>query len=204
MVSRSQNRSVYAKPRPLNSRQTKCLELLYQADQQSEADQRRRWHQHLPRNPADHWRWIPYSTDHPQAGLTEVQQRLLQTGVHDPGAGATLCVLIRHGLIEARTAEVDTPYGPAQQRQVRLTRAGRRTAREIQPPLDPAIRGLPTWLEDALTAVHDAPPPGLPKTGIGRVAARRLGPGGYHYIEDANAWAYKLTSKGVRYLREGN
>lgn len=189
-----------AKPGPLNPRQGKYLELVYYADQEAEEHQRQQWHQHRRRDPADRWRWIPYATDHPQATLTGLQQSLVQVGMHDPGVGATLAALIRRGLIEARTIQADTPHGPARQRQVRLTRAGRRAARESQPVRSPALNRLSAWLEDALTAVGDAPPPGLPKISISRRAARRLGPAGYHYIDDANAWAYKITSKGVRYL----
>jgi hypothetical protein len=189
-----------AQQRPLNPRQSKYLELVYHADQEAEEHQRQQWHQHRRRDPADHWRWIPYSTDHPQAILTGLQQSLLEAGVHDPGSGATLAALTRRGLIEARTIQADTPHGPARQRQVRLTRAGRQAARETQPTRSPALHGLPAWLEDALTAVRNAPPPGLPKTSISRRAARRLGPAGYHYIDDANAWAYQITSKGVRHL----
>ena len=123
----------------------------------------------------------------------------MQAGIHDHGSGATLAALVRRGIIETRTASVDTATGPGRQRQVRLTRAGRKIAREIQ-PRNAALNGLPAWLEDALSAVRDASPPGLPKTAISRSAARSLGPGGYHYIDDANAWAYELTSKGAHYL----
>ncbi len=190
----------HAKSGPLNPRQSKYLGLVYYADQEAEEHQRRQWHQHRRRDPADQWRWIPYATDHPQATLTALQQSLVQAGMHDPGSGATLAALIRRGLIEARIIRVDTPHGPAPQRQVRLTRVGRQAARETQPQRNPTLHGLPAWLEDALTAVRNAPPPGLPKTSISRRAARRLGPAGYHYIDDANAWAYKITSKGIRYL----
>jgi hypothetical protein len=200
VAARPRKESAHAKPRPLNQRQSKYLELVYYADQEAEEYQRRQWHQHHRRDPADHWRWIPYTTHHPQATLTGLQQSLVQAGIHDPGVGATLAALIRRGLLEARTIQVDTPHGPARQRQLRLTRVGRQAARETQPQRSPAPHGLPAWLEDALTAVRNEPPPGLPKTSISRRAARRLGPAGYHYIDDANAWAYKITSKGVRYL----
>ncbi|MFF7394209.1 hypothetical protein ACFZAE_37955 [Streptomyces scabiei] len=45
-----------------------------------------------------------------------------------------------------------------------------------------------------------APDQALAKIGIGRVAARRLGPGGHGYIEDASAWQYRLTEAGRAYL----
>lgn len=200
VAARARKEPAHAKPRPLNPRQSRYLELVYYADQQAEEHQRRQWHQHRRRDPADHWRWIPYSTDHPRAMLTGLQQSLLEAGVHDPGSGATLAVLIRRGLIEARTIQVETPDGPARQRQVRLTRVGRREVRETQPARSSSLNGLPVWLEDALTAIRNASPPGLPKTSISRKAARRLGPAGYHYIDDANAWAYKISSKGISYL----
>jgi hypothetical protein len=199
-TARRRKEPEYAKPGLLNSRQSKYLELVYHADQEAEEHQRRQWHQHGRRDPADQWRWIAYATDHPQAAFTGLQQSLVQAGMHDPGAGATFAALIRRGLLETRTIQADTPHGPARQRQVRLTRAGRRAARENKPARSPALCGLPPWLEDALSAVRNASPPGLPKTSISRRAARRLGPAGYHYIDDANAWAYKITSKGVRYL----
>ena len=40
----------------------------------------------------------------------------------------------------------------------------------------------------------------LAKVAIGRVAARRLGPGGHGYIEDLSAWQYRLTPAGRAYL----
>lgn len=200
VAAHARKEPAHAKPRPLNPRQSKYLELVYLADQEAEEHQRRQWHQHRLRDPADRWRWIPYSTDHPRAILTGLQQSLLEAGVHDSGSGATLAALIRRGLMEARTIQVETPRGPARQRQVRLTRAGRRAVRETQPAYGAASNGLPAWLEDALTAVRNASPPGLPKTAISRRAARRLGPAGYHYIDDVNAWAYQITRKGIGYL----
>jgi hypothetical protein len=200
--SRARATSAHAKPRTLklNPRQRKYLELLYQADQEAEKRQRRRWHQSLRREPAHHWRWIPFSTDHPRAGTTEIQQRLTQEGIHDPGSGATLSALLRRGLIEVRTVDIDTSHGTAPQRQVRLTRTGRQTVREALSPRNESSQAMPAWLTQALNAVRNAPLPGLPKTAISRIAARRLGPAGHHYIEDANAWAYKLTPEGDTYL----
>jgi hypothetical protein len=59
---------------------------------------------------------------------------------------------------------------------------------------------LPAWLQAALETVAAAPGQTLAKITIGRVAARRLGPGGHGYIEDATAWQYRLTPAGRAYL----
>jgi hypothetical protein len=51
-----------------------------------------------------------------------------------------------------------------------------------------------------LATVANAPSPGLAKINISRVAARRLGPKEYGYIEDSTAWSYTLTDAGRHYL----
>lgn len=187
--------------RRLTVRQTIYLRVLYQTDQDAETEQRRRWRQGIRRDPAEQWRWMPYATDHPRAGPTDIQQHLAQAGKHDAASGATLAALIRRGLIEMRTVEIDTPHGRARQRQLRLTRAGRRMAREYQPADNPqAAPSLPSWLHDTLVTVRDAPPPGLVKTEISRRAARALGPAGHRYIDDTHPWAYTLTPEGTDYL----
>ncbi|MCC9711820.1 hypothetical protein E4N62_45390 [Streptomyces sp. MNU76] len=121
----------------------------------------------------------------------------------DAGAGATLAALQRRGLIELRRVAQDSVAGPVWHIQVRLTRAGRTAGRALQPASaeqmpDPSL--LPEWLHAALDAVAAAPEQTLSKTDIGRVAARRLGPGGHGYIEDASAWQYRLTEAGRVYL----
>lgn len=88
--------------------------------------------------------------------LTELQQSLVQAGVHDPESSAMLAALIQRGPIEARIIQVETPHSPARQCQVRLTRAGRRAVPK------PTLNGLPGWLEDALTAVRDTSPQDCP------------------------------------------
>ncbi|MFD6743246.1 hypothetical protein ACWHA6_38190 [Streptomyces anthocyanicus] len=190
-------------PDSLNARQRIYLDVLFTIDQANESAQARRWHATRERQPAEQWRWITYGVDHPAAEATQVQQHLGQRHVLDAGAGATLAALQRRGLIELRRVAQDSTAGPIWHTQVRLTRAGRAAGRALQPESaeqapDPSL--LPEWLQAALEAVADAPGQILPKVAIGRVAARRLGPGGHHYIEDASAWEYRLTRAGQSYL----
>ncbi|MET8982616.1 hypothetical protein ABZX85_44265 [Streptomyces sp. NPDC004539] len=187
----------------LNERQQTYLDVLFTIDQDNESAQTRRWHATRERQPAEQWRWITYGVDHPAAEATPVQQQLGRRHVLDAGAGATLAALQRRGLIELRRVAQDTPAGPVWHTQLRLTRAGRAAGRALQPASagqapDPSL--LPEWLQAALEAVADAPGQALAKVAIGRVAARRLGPGGHGYIEDASAWQYRLTPAGRAYL----
>lgn len=187
----------------LNKRQQAYLDVLYAIDQDNEEAQRRRWHATRERQPAEQWRWITYGVDHPAAEATPAQQQLSQRHVLDAGAGATLAALQRRGLIELRRIVQDSPGGPIWHTQVRLTRSGRAAGRALQPPsAEPAPDRalLPEWLQAALEAVAAAPDQTLAKVAIGRVAARRLGPHGHGYIEDASAWQYRLTPAGRTYL----
>jgi hypothetical protein len=187
----------------LNKRQQAYLGVLFAIDQDNENAQTRRWHATRERQPAEQWRWITYGVDHPAAEATQVQQQLSQRHVLDAGAGATLAALQRRGLIELRRVAQDGVAGPLWHTQVRLTRTGRAAGRALQPAPaeevpDPSL--LPEWLQAALDAVAAAPGQTLAKVAIGRVAARRLGPGGHGYIEDASAWQYRLTPAGQAYL----
>ena len=187
----------------LNARQQAYLEVLYAIDQDNEEIQRRRWHATRERQPADQWRWITYSVDHPAAEATPVQQQLGQRQMLDAGAGATLAALQRRGLIELRRMAQDSPGGPVSLTQVRLTRGGRAAGRALRPSSgEPAVDRalLPEWLQAALEAVAAAPEQTLAKVAIGRVAARRLGSYGHGYIEDASAWQFRLTPAGRAYL----
>lgn len=187
----------------LNERQQAYLAVLFTIDQDNESTQNRRWHATRERQPAEQWRWITYSVDHPAADATPVQQHLNQRHVLDAGAGATLAALQRRGLIELRRVAQDGPTGTLWHIQVQLTRAGRAAGRALNPTAtehasDPSL--LPEWLQAALEAVAAAPGQTLAKVAIGRVAARRLGPHGHGYIEDASAWQNRLTPAGRAYL----
>ncbi|MFE3170064.1 hypothetical protein ACFXI3_00400 [Amycolatopsis sp. NPDC059235] len=172
---------------------------MFELDQQAERDQRRRWHQGLPRQSADQWRWIPYATRHAHASLTSAQQALKAQGIHSAGSGSTLAALTRRGLLEIRDVTIDGVGGPVRQTQLRLTPAGRQAVRINRPPRDTGPAPLPPWLHEALARVASARPPGLPKVDISRVAARRLGPKEFGYIEDSTAWSYALTDVGREY-----
>lgn len=187
----------------LNTRQQIYLEVLYAIDRDNEEAQKRRWHATRERQPAEQWRWITYGVDHPAAEATPVQQQLGQREVLDAGAGATLAALQRRGLIELRRVAQDSPGGPVWHTQVRLTRNGRAAGRALREPSDepaPDRSLLPEWLQAALEAVASAHEQTLAKIDIGRVAARRLGPHGHGYLEDASAWQYRLTPAGLAYL----
>ena len=204
---RQPSRDGGAAPRPrrpadqrLNYRQQQHLHVLFELDQQAERDQRRRWHQGLPRQSADQWRWIPYINHHAHASLTPAQQALNSHNINVTSSGATLAALIRRGLLEIRHIIVDSPTGGIRQTQLRLTPNGRQTARATQPTADAGPAPLPAWLHEALSCVANAPSPGLAKIEISRIAARRLGPKEYGYIQDSTAWSYSLTEAGQTYL----
>ncbi|MEV7676480.1 hypothetical protein [Streptomyces sp. NPDC088752] len=187
----------------LNERQQIYLEVLFAADQDNEREQDRRWHATRERQPAEQWRWIPYGADHPAVEATSVQRQLDRLHVLDAGSGATLAALQRRGLIELRRVVRDGPAGAVWHVQVRLTRAGRAAGRGLQSQAaeQTAPGGeLAGWLQAALEEVAAAPGQTLAKVDIGRVAARRLGPGGHGYIEDVSAWQYRLTQAGRAYL----
>jgi hypothetical protein len=193
-------------PHGLNERQQIYLEVLYAIDRDNEEAQARRWHATRERQPAEQWRWITYGVDHPAASATPVQQQLGQRHMLDAGAGATLAALQRRGLIELRRTAQDSPGGPVWHTQVRLTRTGRAAGRALRPSpahVAPDKALLPEWLHAALEAVAAAPGQTLAKVAIGRVAARRLGPHGHGYLEDASAWQYRLTQAGRAYLATG-
>jgi hypothetical protein len=187
----------------LNERQQAYLEVLFTIDQDNESAQNRRWHATRERQPAEQWRWITYGVDHPEAEATAVQKQLGRHDVLDAGAGATLAALQRRGLIKLRRLAQDSPAGPIWHTQVRLTRAGRAAGRALRPEPAEGTTGsplLPEWLQAALEAVAAAPSQTIAKVAIGRVAARRLGPHGHGYIEDASAWQYRITPAGQTYL----
>lgn len=184
----------------LNTRQRQYLDIVFELDQQAERDQRRRWHQGLPYQPADQWRWIPYATRHAHASLTPAQQALKARGIHSAGSGSTLAALARRGLLEIREITIDSVGRQAHQTQLRLTPTGRRVVRAARPQTDTRPAPLPPWLHEALASVASAQPPGLAKVDISRVAARRLGPKEYGYIEESTAWSYTLTEAGREYL----
>ncbi|MEU3465255.1 hypothetical protein ABZ721_35630 [Streptomyces sp. NPDC006733] len=187
----------------MNERQQAYLNVLFTIDQDNESTQARRWHTTRERRPAEQWRWITYGVDHPAAEATAVQQQLSQHHVLDAGAGATLAALQRRGLIELRRIAQDSATGPVWHTQVRLTRAGRAVGRALHPISAEQVPNpslLPEWLQAALETVAAAPEQTLAKVAIGRVAARRLGPDGHGYIEDASAWQYRLTAAGRTYL----
>jgi DNA-binding MarR family transcriptional regulator len=183
----------------LNQRQNAYLDIFYQLDQEEQQRQQRRWHQKLHRDPANQWRWIPYDTSHPAAEATSAQELLSRRGLQDAGTGSTLAALVRRRLIEIRHTSVDVNSVTAMQTQVRLTTRGRAVARANRPTPQENER-LADWLHQALHTVAAATDGPTPKTHIGRAAARKLGPRGLGYIEDANAWAYRLTDIGRDYL----
>ncbi|MCA1188781.1 hypothetical protein LCD36_20370, partial [Saccharopolyspora sp. 6T] len=122
-----------AKSRRLNTRQQQYLNIVFELDQQAERDQRRRWHQGLPRQPADQWRWIPYATRHTHASPTPAQQALKAQGILSAGSGSTLAALTRRGLLDIRETTIDSIGGTVRQTQLRLTTTGRHTARFNRP-----------------------------------------------------------------------
>ncbi|MBB5803415.1 hypothetical protein F4560_003183 [Saccharothrix ecbatanensis] len=184
---------------PLNTRQRAYLTVFYQLDQEEERRQRRRWHQRLHRDPAEQWRWIPYATDHPAADPTPAQQLLDRQGIKDPGTGSTLAALVRRRMIDLRHITVESTVGSTTQTQVRLTPQGRAEARGNQPQ-EADLDRLPGWLHQALHTIAEPENEPVPRTTIGRTSARRLGPRGLGYIEDASTWAYRLGESGRAYL----
>ncbi|MER5302165.1 hypothetical protein ABT039_22280 [Streptomyces lasiicapitis] len=109
----------------LNERQQRFLSIIYALDQAAEADHAAAGARGAyDKRPATQWRQIdfthePYDRD--LFGITELQRHLEHEGHHNQGNGATVKVLVNHGLVEqdmrgTRMGVVHT---------LRLTREGR-------------------------------------------------------------------------------
>jgi hypothetical protein len=105
----------------LNERQRTYLSVLFEADQDLEAEQRRRAARgQFTSAPARAWRRIDFN-----ASMGPVLRALESRGVYDSGAGSTLAALRSRGLIDTETM----PGVLHDQVSVWLTRAGRAAVR---------------------------------------------------------------------------
>lgn len=152
----------------LNERQRIYLGEIMRDDRMTETEMWMRRVQRLPVPRASQWRKLPLALDAPPsvAGYTRLQERLRQSGVHDPGAGATVHALARRGLVRVSQDTVDVSgVGAVSRVLVEITRAGRAAARAgLGEPLDtpnPAHL-VSEWLWTVLVRVAAAEPEGLP------------------------------------------
>ncbi|MGW4528374.1 hypothetical protein [Amycolatopsis sp. NPDC004378] len=112
----------------LNERQQTWLVVIYRADQDAEASARGAWSRGERSRPASQWRWLDYGiVDDPLASgpSGQLQSALNQRKVWDQGAGATMTVLIDHGLIKVKRE----PLMIGAQMLIQLTKQGRAVAR---------------------------------------------------------------------------
>lgn len=118
----------------LNDRQREYLLALFREDQKAEKRERGAWHHGQRARPASEWRWIEYGpTDLPRLlSYDPALRRVLRAKkLVDQGAGSTWEALGDRGLIERRYEHNFIGNRPFRVLFVKLTRKGRRIAREL-------------------------------------------------------------------------
>lgn len=140
----------------LNDRQRAYLTVIYEADQDAEAEiaaARKRWEKTPP---ASEWRWLLYEVEGP-GNHSSIQATLKRQGKLDPGAGSTLAVLRKAALIIDKSDIWSTGLGSAVVQLVQLTQLGRAVARaglDEPPPIRVPEGLLSAWLWNALTRLY--------------------------------------------------
>ncbi len=132
--------------RSLNARQQLYLSAIYDADH-AERDIRERSARWEKTPPADEWRMLLYDLKLPKdiVGYSTIQAALRRKNGHDSGAGSTLAVLERRGLVLVEHDEVFVALvGMVPRIRVRLTTAGRAAVRAGQGVTAPFSAGLPS------------------------------------------------------------
>jgi hypothetical protein len=149
----------------LNDRQRTYLRVIFGHDQAAEQAERSRG-PYLPSRPAEEWRWLEYGVKKPLVvGSRSAMQRELEgAGMLDQGAGSTLAVLRRRGLVLVKETQELVLGVLVPVLWVRLTTRGRAAARAglkvVTPPRTP--RGLLTrGLWGALSRFYPAGDEGL-------------------------------------------
>lgn len=155
----------------LNSRQQDYLTAIYHADQEVEADERRRWSRGGRPRPAVEWRWMVYATL--DGHDTPVKRHLRSTKQISEGTGSTLEALEKRKLIKVRydittyngreiltsdpipTIQI-TPSGRALVRQALDIRGGRQVVGMLQ-----------EWHWRALAKAYAAGSTGVREEGLG-------------------------------------
>lgn len=196
----------------LNKRQCAYLRAIYREDQATEADMAARRREWLSVPPAAEWRTLTFSVDSPAARETSIQRRLQAAGIHDPGAGSTLAALARRGLIEVIHDDTIVLGAPVPRVRVRMTRAGRATARaglDESAPARPPKGLLKRWLWWRLVAIARAGEPGAGTDVLGHAGEWwvYLDGRGRGYVEQRpdhpdrrGRWAYHLTEAGAAHI----
>ncbi len=169
--------------RSLNERQRVYLGEVLRDERMTETEMWMRRVHHLPVPRPAEWRKLPLALRAPACvvGYTRLQERLRYTGVHDPGAGATVHALERRGLLVTSTDVVRHPVaGEVTRVRVEMTRRGRAAARvglgesaEQQPDMPL----LSEWLWGVLARVARAGPDGLEGDALSGRAPFYLGVG---------------------------
>ncbi|GHE36811.1 hypothetical protein GCM10017673_44190 [Streptosporangium violaceochromogenes] len=169
--------------RALNERQQAYLVACFHQDQEAEAHARAEHAAGRDPGPAGVWRKLPFTikADPAFTGYTDIQLRLKEQGLLDPGAGSSLAVLKRHGLITLTEDQVEVfPLGSVNRVLVELTRVGRACVRAglgAQAPVRTPAHLLSAWLWENLLKVASAEPDGLPEAGLWGKARFYLGTG---------------------------
>jgi hypothetical protein len=131
----------------LNDRQRTYLRVIFAHDQVAEQAERSRG-PYLPTRPAEEWRWLLYGVKKPLVvrDRSAMQRELEEAGMLDQGAGSTLAVLRRRGLVLVKETREVMLGLLVPVLWVRLTTRGRAAARAglevATPPRIP--RGLLT------------------------------------------------------------
>ncbi|MFB7448817.1 helix-turn-helix domain-containing protein [Streptomyces sp. NPDC056194] len=167
----------------LNERQRTYLGEVLRDERMTETEMWMRRVHRLPVSRPVEWRKLPLALRAPASivGYTRLQERLRRSGVHDPGAGASVHALERRGLLVTSTDAVHHPaVGEVTRVRVEMTRRGRAAARvglgetaEQQPdtPL------LSEWLWGVMARVAGAGPDGLERDELSGRAPFYLGVG---------------------------
>ncbi|MER0443154.1 hypothetical protein ABR738_00935 [Streptomyces sp. Edi4] len=151
----------------LNARQQIYLAVIFDADQDAEANNKGGAFDWGHGPPAAEWRWQTFSLKAPKdvVGRTAIQYALAQKDEHDQGAGSSLAALRRRKLIEVMEDYVQTVLGMIPRVRVKLTTRGRATARAglgYTAPTSPPRGLLSEWLWSNLVRLYRAGPNGLP------------------------------------------
>jgi DNA-binding MarR family transcriptional regulator len=116
----------------LNGRQRLCLQIAAALDTENERYYRDAWHLQAPpgvKPPSeDSWRWLQYDPSHSQLD-PPLRRRLREAGMDGRGIKRTFDALFTRGYIRVRQQQL----GKYRVSWLRLTPAGRRAARQVDP-----------------------------------------------------------------------
>jgi hypothetical protein len=112
-------------PTALNDRQRTYLRLIFDVDQEIEAQMRTGYRPFERRPKASEWRWLEYSEPIPILNWpgSELWRRIKKAGLVDQGTGSTFAALSERGLVRVSLR------GPDSYTHIQLTPAGRKLVR---------------------------------------------------------------------------